>query len=478
MKKTILIAALLFGVFYANAQTECGFKYGANEDDSVKCRLEITQFNLQFKAQNYAEAYNSWQYLVNHCPCSWSGLFANAPKMLESFITTEKDSVHREVFIDSLLWVYDNYAKYHPNYYTQGRGIGFKAYYTMKYRANTDYEKAFDWFITSVEMEKEETQPIIWNYYFLTATQMAIVKQDTNLVIEAYERANEYIDDAIVNAYERFEYDVAQFDTLEKTLKEVNRMDYDKEVAKLAQDTTRQKALIKDYNKTLVWIENKFIPYAPCEVLERVYTKKVADNHDNIPVLQKIILTMNKGNCQDSPIFREALSIVHQSQPSSKTAEMMGNLCLKNKEYDQAIVYLNESIALSTTNERKAKPYFLIASIHLIKGNLSEARANAYNVLKINPNDGQAYILIGDCYMSSAGRCNSDDPKVINGAVYWAAADKYNKAAAVDPSVASVAASRRASLPGVPFEEVFKKGYDKGQTYHVGCWINENTTIR
>ncbi len=481
MKKTIVLVALLFGICCSYAQGGFNYKYGATEDDSIRCLSEITQFNLHFKAGQYAEAYTPWQYIVNNCPCSWSGVFANAPKMLESLIKKEKDSVRVNTLFDTLLWVYDAYPIYHPDYYTKGRGIGFKAYYTIKYRAQTDYQKAYDWFVTSVDMEKESTQPNIWNYYFKTATQMAILKQDTNIVIEAFERANEYIDGAIVNAYEEYESDLVQMETLLNDFNsaKIDKIEYDKRYKKLSTDTARQMSLVDNYTKTLASIETMFIPFAPCDVLERVYAKKVAANHDNIPVLQKIILTMNRGNCHDSPVFREALEIVHRSQPNAKTAEMMGTLCITQlKDYDRAISYLQEAIQLNTTNERKIQPYYLLASIYLINGNYSEARANAYNALKINPKFGDAYILIGDCYKASAGRCNSADDNVIPGAAYWAAADKYNMAASVDPKVASTAAARRASLPGVPFEEVFKRGYEKGQSYHVGCWINENTTVR
>ena len=116
--------------------------------------------------------------------------------------------------------------------------------------------------------------------------------------------------------------------------------------------------------------------------------------------------------------------------------------------------------------------------INYKQGNFPEARNNAYAALRINPNYGKAYILIGDLYAASAGRCNTNDPNEIPGAVYWAAADKSNKAAAVDPSVAADANSRRSKLPGVSFEAAFKAGYNKGQSYRVGCWVQETTTVR
>ena len=111
-----------------------------------------------------------------------------------------------------------------------------------------------------------------------------------------------------------------------------------------------------------------------------------------------------------------------------------------------------------------------------LKGNYSEARAAAYNAIKIKPNFGNAYILIGDLYANSGALCSGGDntPYANN----WAAADKYNKAAAVDPSCAEAANAKRARLSYPNKEEKFKRGLNAGDSYHVGCWIQENTTVR
>ena len=55
---------------------------------------------------------------------------------------------------------------------------------------------------------------------------------------------------------------------------------------------------------------------------------------------------------------------------------------------------------------------------------------------------------------------------------------KYNKAVAVDPSLANDVAKRRSRLKFPDGAVVFQKGYSKGQTYRVGGWIGETTTIR
>ena len=482
MKKTILMAVILMISFAANAQntTPCGFKYGATEQDSISCLEQITLFRTSFDQKNYDKAYGPWQEIVHNCPCSWNGVFANASKMLEALIKAEKDSVHKDVLIDTLIWVYNNYATYHPKSYTKGKGIGWAAYYTMKYRPQNS-ETVFNDLVTSIEMEKQNTQPAIWDLYFQLATMKAANDGDTATVVEAYERATEYIDEAIISATEKYEADLPQFEVWEQKFQnnEISKMQYDKEVKKIADDTTRQIKLIQNYKKTAAKVEKGFIPYANGNVLLGLYANKFEENKNNIPALKKMLLTLDKDSlCRASKMYRDILEIVHNNEPNGKSAYMMAMLYFVDKDYSKATEYLNQAISLFTTNEEKANPYYLLAVIDFTNSRYSAARTNCYSALRCNPNMGRAYILIGDMYRASYNQYVNGGEGVIAGAVYWAAADKYNKAQSVDPSVANECAKKRATLGHVSDDVLFNNGLKKGTTYHIGGWIGEDTIIR
>ena len=94
---------------------------------------------------------------------------------------------------------------------------------------------------------------------------------------------------------------------------------------------------------------------------------------------------------------------------------------------------------------------------------VAEARKEAYEA------------LIGKLYAASAGRCSGEDLPL---ACCWAAADKYAKAVAVDPSCANEANNERAKLRYPAKDELFKRGLKAGDSYRVGCWIQESTTVR
>ena len=481
MKKIIAIVVMVLCGGFVFAQSPCSFKYGANEADSIKCLEQITIFRTFYNDKNYKDAYESWQYVIQHSPCAYDGIYTNAQTLFQNLIKDEKDSARRELLIDSLLYTFDVRSTYFPDKFTPGSGLGFKAYNTIRYRKD-QYEKAFDWFVQSVEMEKENTQPAIWDAYFQLAENLTKAKKDTSIVIEAYERATDYIDLSILNATKSYEASTDALDSLQAKFDnaEIDRLVLDKQAKKYITDTTRQSKLIVNYRKTLAKINNAVTPYASCEVMEQLYTKKFEDIKGDLTAVSKMVNTMFKGDCTDSPVFLEGLSILHKASPSRNTAYMMGNLTLKkyatnksDEDFNATVSYFKEAVKLSETHEQKADANYMLALAYQLKGANSEARAAAYEALKSRPNMGKAYILIGDLY--SRG-CSGDNE--VPGAYAWAAADKYAKAAAVDPSCANDANNHRAKLRYPSKDELFKRGLKNGDTVHVGCWIQENTTVR
>ncbi len=483
MKKIIAIVTVIFMSSFAFAQKPCSFKYGANEADSLKCLEQITNFRTFYNAKSYGDAYEAWQYIIQNSPCSWDGIYTNAQTLFQNLIKEEKDSVRRELLIDSLFYTFDNRSNFFPEKFTPGSGLGLKAYNTMRYR-KSQYEQAFDWFIQSVEMEKENTQPAIWDTYFQLAENFTKAKKDTSIVIEAYERATDYIDLSILNATKAYEKDVDELDTLMAQLNngQIDRMAYDKQAKRLTADSLRQSKLITNYRKTLSKIEKDVTPYASCEVMEALYAKKFDEIKDNLSSVSKMVNTMYKGGCTSSPLFQEALAILHKASPSRNSAFIMGNLTFQNyiksqnnEDFTKTVEYFKESVNLSETHEQKADANYMLALAYRMKGSFSEARSAAYEALRSKPNMGKAYILIGDLYASSGGRCGDEQ---VPGAYNWAAADKYAKAASVDPSCANEANNKRAKLRFPSKDELFKRGLSSGASYHVGCWIQENTTVR
>lgn len=97
----------------------------------------------------------------------------------------------------------------------------------------------------------------------------------------------------------------------------------------------------------------------------------------------------------------------------------------------------------------------------------SKARQYCQKALEVNPNYGNAYLLIGKMYAATSKSVFPNDG-VLARAAYNAAIDKFEKAKQVDPSVAEEAntliSSYRAHLPST--EEIFMHPVEEGQTFH------------
>ncbi|MDR3046747.1 MAG: tetratricopeptide repeat protein [Bacteroidales bacterium] len=483
MKKLFVLFLFTISIVALNAQSPCRFQYGANEADSLKCVEEITSFRTFYDQKSYKDAYPHWRYIVNQCPCSWNGVFVYAQTMFDALIQScGKDSAlqaQKENFIDSLLWSYEMRPVFFPDKYTEGNGLGFKAYNTMRYRSNKKENviQAYEWFTRSVDLEKENTQPNIWDIFFKTAEFMTQQTKDTTIIIESYERATEYIDIAINNAYKQYEKVLPFFDNLDSAFKMdlINQYEFNNRLNSLQADTARQMKLVSNYRKTISNIEGTFTPYAPCSVLEKVYGKKIEAGKNDLQAIKKIVLIMSKdAECIKSPVFVSALEILHQSEPSAQSAYLMGNFSMQNGELDKAIDYFKQAIDMFETNEQKVMPYYMMGLAHQLKGNRSEARLMALQALRIKPDFGKAYILIGDLYAASVGSCGSELPYSAS----FVAADKYSRAAAVDASVRDEANNKRARLVFPTVGDATMRGYHEGDPITVTCWINESSTVR
>jgi len=108
----------------------------------------------------------------------------------------------------------------------------------------------------------------------------------------------------------------------------------------------------------------------------------------------------------------------------------------------------------------------------------AEVKSAALAAIQCNPNNGEAYILIGQAYAAYAPNYGED--AFDHASVYWAAVDKFQKAKSVDPNVADKAQELISTYtPHFPSkEEAFFRSVTDGGKVQIGDWINETTTAR
>ena len=171
-----------------------------------------------------------------------------------------------------------------------------------------------------------------------------------------------------------------------------------------------------------------------------------------------------------------------ESDPSARTFRLIAKMRLEDGQADEAISLYEESLTMDGGPEAAKEVYFNIGIAHQQEGRLSRARTAFRQSLQADPNYGAALLAVGDLYMTAVQGCGSFERE--DRAVYWLAADYFDRAAARDPSVSSQARQRLNSIRRLmpTAEDKFFKSWTAGDSYTVnyGCyaWMGETTRVR
>lgn len=181
---------------------------------------------------------------------------------------------------------------------------------------------------------------------------------------------------------------------------------------------------------------------------------------------------------QDDPFVLELAAKVKADYMTRNPGAYAEELAKEGK-YAEALAKYREAVEVEENAEKKADYYYEMAMIefrHMER--FTTARDHARKALKIKPNWGLPYILIGDMYARSYRSCGSSDFE--QRCVILAAIEKYSEAKAMDPSIASQANERISRyLSARPsYEDGHMLGKAEGQSYTIGCWIGESVTLR
>jgi tetratricopeptide (TPR) repeat protein len=451
-------------------------KYGA---DSVLCLTNISLYREVYKQKNYKEAYSPWKAVVTDCPLSTKYIFVEGPVILEALI--KDDPTNKEQYLKDLFDLFDLRIKSYPE--DEGYTLGRIGVYTVKYGTKDDYPKAYDCLGKSIDLSGDETSPQVLDIYFqVSEAYMKNNNLPADIIMDAYDKISAVMEIMMEKAELKLEAVMHEIYKLDESLENntINEEDYKATYETFRADSTKVTAELIQLRNVENNLDIRFSVHATCEMLKQIYGKKLETSKDE-RTLRQIIRFFNKTKdtaCTESEIYITAVEELHKLRPAANTALFMGKIYSsdKRKQHTEAINYFKEAVDLSIKESEMVSAYILMAECYLKTGQNSAVRETANKIIRLKPNSGIAYILIGDAYLYSGSSCNSDIP----GAVYWAAADKYAKAKAVDASVAD-AAQKKLNDASARFPKIdvyFQRGYQKGQSYKVECWINETTTIR
>lgn len=437
--KSLFTAITIFLMLPAMSQkgVEDGSKYGQGQD-SINCLMNLSLYKEFFKHNNYSDAIGPWRKVFDECPASSQNMYVDGTTMYKSFISKEKNPDVVEGLIDTLMLIYDRRFKYFND---EANILGRKATDLLRYRKNDikSVEEAHGYLSRSVEIGRDEARDAI--IILLVNSSITLVSagvHDNGVAIEDYFTATEIVDEKL---------------------------------AKNSKDRRWLKA-----KETI----DKFVldkGVLGCEELNDYYGPLFEANKDNENFLKKVVEFYSKTGCDREDIYVAALENLYRINPSAESAYMVANLFLAKQKYDEAILYFNEAIAGAADNESKALYYFKLGQVTRILQNYCSSISNVKEAIKLKPDYGEAYMLLGDNYIDS--RTNLED-QLGGKTAYWAAVDQYNKAKEVDSDLTEDANKRIADYSQFfpDGESCFFLSLKEGKSYNVKGCINEYTVIR
>ena len=383
----------------------------------------------------------SWRRVFLNCPSAKERTLTDGTKIVNhALIRPTKDAELKEKYIDTLVMVYEARIQYFPK-----SGVG-----NIKGRMGLDLmafpsrmEQAYNALKDAIDNDGNNS-----NYAFIDG----LFSSTINMV-----KAGKLDESAILDAYSQL-MDIVEFN-----------------VRKYTEEGNEK--LLNSYTATKGNLEAGVQPYANCEDLVRIYQKKFDAEPDNVELLNKIASVLASRNCDKSDLYLAVAIKLHKLNPSPESAYFIGKRYLADQEYSKATSYLIEATKSQDVKSAQ-QAYKYLAQIMWKEGKGEQGRAYARKAIELDKTDGEPYMIIGYIYASSGKECASNPLHAK--AVYWAAADKFQKAKEVDPSMTAKANEmiREYSKLFPTSEDAFFYNVFEGDEYQVECWINEKTKAR
>jgi len=434
--KLIILSALLFlFVVPLVAQNSNGSKYDSSED-SINCGKHLSAYRTFFTLELYDLAYPTWLQAFNDCPASSERMYLDGVTMYRSFIDAASDESVREGLIDTLLLIYDRRMEYFGN---EGNVLGRKGRDLLTYRSGDieQVQKAYEMLKTSIELQGRKSQEAVMLFFISAGITLNKAERiDDNQAIEDYL--------TLIGILDQLKGRSSRWERTRATIDEI---------------------MLKEDILT-------------CEALNRYYEPQFEQNKNDNTFLANVITLYTASGCDRSDIYVAASENLYRIEPGPESAHNLAILFITKNDFKKASGYLNEAVqGESIDRETKAEWYYELAVVSNASKDYCEAIDHAREAINLKSDYGKAYILLGDAFIASRDNLGDDFQQRT---AFWAAADKYKKAASVDPSVA-VETNKRLTDYESQFpnhEDVFFRDFKEGDPYLVGGCINENTTVR
>ena len=440
--KLILVAAFAMMGFSAFAQVNYDDPryaiWGENAEQRKNNMLANQFLKESVDNKEYKAAAGYLKQLLDQAPKGAQGIYTNGIKLYKTLISTAKTDEQRNMYIDSLMIVYDvrlqafaNHSRYGKAYILDRKA---REYLTYKPEDREGVRKIFTEAIAATEEKNGKADQELVAIYFSN-----LCEDYKNNLVDAT---------AVISEYDRF--------------------------SPLFEGAEGEAAELKNQFDTAFGASGA----ASCENLESLFSKKLAEKPEDVALLGQAVSLMSRAQCNSDFFFNTAEKF-YSLKPSSETALFLAQGFQGRSEFDKAMKYLNEALAAETDNAERAKLYTRIGLISIQIGDHSVAMNAAKEIKALEPENGYAPYLMAQCYAATA----SGDFTAQAG--YWAAYDTMNQAIellgaepAIQEAAKKMASAYRGSFPTK--EECFFNEVSAGARYTVtkGYASGVSTTVR
>ena len=444
MKSLKLILAVAFAVIGFSAMAQVNYDdpryavWGENAKQRESNMLANQFLKESVDNKEYKAAAGYLKQLLEQAPKGAQGIYTNGIKLYKTLINTAKTDEQRNVYIDSLMIVYDvrlqafaDHSRYGKAYILDRKA---REYLTYKPEDREGVRKIFTEAIAATEEKNGKADQELVAIYFSN-----LCEDYKNNLVDAT---------SVISEYDRF--------------------------SPLFEGAEGAAADLKNQFDTAFGASGA----ASCENLESLFSKKLAEKPEDEALLGQAVSLMSRANCNSDFFFNTAEKF-YSIKPSSETALFLAQGFQGRGEFDKAMKYLNEALAAESDNAERAKLYVRIGLISIQTGDHANAMNAAKEIKAIDSENGYAPYIMGQCYAATA---NGDFTAQ---AGYWAAYDAMNQAVellvsepAIQEAAKKMASAYRGSFPTK--EECFFNEVSAGARYTItkGYASGVSTTVR
>lgn len=399
------------------------------------CSATITTYQDFFKSKNITEAYNTWSDVRKNCPKQSEVVYTDGVEILQYKIDNAANNEEKEVLVRDLMKLYDQYNKNFPTTTTDFEVSKAMALYDNKIDAPDEILSLLDSGFSRAS-DKITNASAIYTYFSLCNDKFRAGDKRFNS-----------------------DYVLGRYTLLNGMLTQL-------------QNTNPSKA--NDYKTAQDGISSLVKDLSTCENLSSYYEKGYEANKDNYEWVFGALTNLSI-RCGATEIFNKMAQNFYATKVTSQSAKFMAIAYVKQKKFELAIKFYNESAALESNPKEKAKIHYNLAT-GLLYGDKAKSKENLVKALQFDPTMGRAYLFLADLYANAAQECGKTDFE--KKAISYLAIQTAKKAAVTEPKMKSAAdkVAERLASKSLSQSDIAKEKMN-GKSLTIGCWINETISF-